>query len=180
MKIVKERIIFNNYDIEDDGYDCYGNDMWYDFWEQTLEELEELFEYGVVMFGSVGRWNGVFEGGRVFESIREAVNYAIRDCDYVKIYDENGHLYITCSHHDGTCHFELKALNKDAMDFYDRWNYGTDSRTERQCIEQIVKRHSKLPQASHKLYGCKAREWEETTKEKLINRVNNLAVSYYA
>lgn len=179
MKIAKERIIFDNYDIEDDGYDCYGNDMWYDLWEETLGDLDSLFEYGVVLFGSVGRWNGVFEGGRVFKDLREAIDYAITDCDYIKIYDENGHLFITCSHHDGRCKFELKALNKDAMDFYDRWNYGYDRRSEREVVESIVKRHSTLPQASHKLYGCKAREWEYSSKESLINKMNNEARSFY-
>ena len=51
-----------------------------------------------------------------------------KDCAYVKIWDENGHLYLTCSHHDGTCHFEIKEITDEGYEYYDRWNYGCDNR----------------------------------------------------
>lgn len=177
-KIAKERIIFDNYN--DDYEDDFGNDLMWDLYDEKIGELDLLFDNSVVVFGSVGRWNGVFEGGRIYDDIRKAIYDITEDCPYIKIYDENGHLFVHCTHHDGSCSFELKAMTKDGEEYYDRWNYGCDNRTERECIEQIVKRYSKLPNAYHNLYGGKVREYVYPTKEVLQNRLNNIARSFYS
>lgn len=177
-KVTKERIIFDNYD--DDYEDDFGNDLMWDLYDEAIGELDLLFNNSVVAFGSVGRWNGIFKGGRIYKDIREAIYDITEDCPYIKIYDENGHLFVHCTHHDGSCSFELKAMTKDGEDYYDRWNYGYDNRTERECIEQIVKRYSKLPNAYHNIYGGKVREYVAPTKEVLQNRLYNEARSFYS
>ena len=163
-KIPKERVIYNNYDL----------------WDAEKEMLEDFFKGKTVgFFGEIGLWHGTYKCGNIGD-FWKLYYEAVRDCDYIKIYDENGHLYLTCSHHDGTNHFEIKVLNDDAEDYYDRWSYGNDNRKEYEVITQIYKRYSKIPRFMEKVYGCKAREYELITKGRLIDKLNNEARSNYA
>lgn len=204
-KIAKERIIYNNYDLWDDYPDeeidriareCewvdedeeitdemrtewrYREDEWN--WECEQDYLEEFFKGKTVgFFGVIGLWNGIYKVGNIGD-FWTLYYKAVRDCDYIKIYDENGHLYLTCSHHDGTNCFEIKILNDDAEDYYDRWSYGNDNRKMYEVMTQIYKRYSKIPRFAEKVYGCKAREYEPITKGRLIDKLNNEARSNYA
>ncbi len=196
--IAKERIIFQNYDLdgyeeqykemcEENGEEFSENAMWdwvYFILDEdfsiALAELENHFNNKIIAFGSVGRWNGVYDGGKVFNNFKDAYWAMTKDCDYVKIYDENGHLFIHCSHHDGSCSFEIKELTKKGEEYFDRWEYSYDNRSERDCHNQIIKRYSKIPNFVHKVYGCKVREYEPTTKESLQKKLNNKAMSFYS
>lgn len=204
-KMAKERIIYNNYDLWDDYPDeeidtiareCewvdedeeitdemrtewrYRQTEW--DWECVQDYLEEFFKgKTVVFFGEVGLWHGTYKVGDIGD-FWTLYYKAIQDCEYIKLWDENGHMYLTCSHHDGTNHFEIKVLNDDAEDYYDRWSYGNDNRKEYEVITQIYKRYSKIPRFMEKEYGCKAREYEPITKGRLIDILNNQAKSNYA
>lgn len=202
-RIPKERLIFSNYGdmyTDDDLREslmCNDEDLrkeditdemlWKerDFLEQIdfedmMYNLKHFFDTeSVILFGSIGRWNGTHSGAQMFDSFEDAYNWAMEDCGYVKLYDENGHFFIHCSHHDGSCTFEVKVLNDDAQDFYDRWSYGNDSRTEWQVIESIIKRHSKLPHYCHKEWGSKKQEYEPQSKEAFTRLLNNQARSFY-
>lgn len=204
-KIAKERIIYNNYDLWDDYPDeeidaiareCEWVDedeeitdemrMQWRYWEDEAnwdaekKMLEDFFKGKTVgFFGEFGLWHGTYKAGNIGD-FWKLYYEAVQDCDYVKIYDENGHLYLTCSHHDGTNHFEIKVLNDDAEDYYDRWSYGNDNRKEYEVITQIYKRYSKIPRYAQNVYGCKAREYEPITKGRLIDKLNNQARSNYA
>ena len=128
--------------------------------------------------GEVGLWHGVYKAGKIgdFENLWYK---AIKDCDYIKVYDENGHLYLTCSHHDGTCHFEIKEITPKGREYLDRWEWGDDNRTEEYTHNQIYKRYSKLPRYAEKVMGCKAKEYIKPTKADLIDKLNNGAKSFY-
>jgi len=204
-KIAKERIIYDNYDLweqyPDKEIDIMARECgWIDEdeeitdemrtrwrywedeanWDSEKEMLENFFDgKTVAFFGEVGLWNGIYKCGQIGE-FWDLFSKAIEDCSYIKIYDENGHMYLTCSHHDGTNHFEIKILNDDAEDYYDRWSYGTDNRKEYEVITQIYKRFSKIPRYAQNVYGCKAREYVKPTKADLINKLSNEAKSNYA
>lgn len=206
-RIPKERAIYNNYDLSknypdedmilslmDNGTkkeDITDEMIWreryfYDEcdWETEKERLKDFFDTQStywIAFGSVGRWNGIYPAGTIFESFEDFFYGATRDCTYWKFYDENGHLYLTCSHHDGTCCYEIKAVSDDGYNYYDRWNYGSwdDKRTEEYVYNQIIKRYSKLPRFAEKVYGCKRTEYQPVTKSVLINKLNNQAKSFY-
>lgn len=197
-KIVKERVIFQNYDLdsyeeeykemcEEDEEEFSENAMWdwvyemsnIDF-EDAFEELKAFFHNQIITFGSIGRWNRVYDGSKVFNNFEDAYWAMTKDCDYVKIYDENGHLFVHCTHHDGSCTFEVKELTKEGEEYYDRWEYSYDNRTESDCHKQLIKRYSKVPNFAHKVYGCKVREYEAPTKEALQNKINNCARSFYS
>lgn len=199
MKIARERIIYSNYDLSDmfdEAKQCLidngneeptDNEVWDEVyfqdecnWENDKADLDTFFKGKTVgFFGKIGRWNGVYRGGCIGE-FWNVYGKAIRDCNYVKIYDENGHLYLSCTHHDGSCHYEIKIISDKGTTYLDNWEYGNDSRTKEQVYTQIFNRYSTLPRFAEKVYGCKAREFEESTKEKLVSKLNNEARSFYS
>lgn len=200
--IIKERIIFDNYDMEsyfNDARECLaesGEDFTEDEVENcaydildmdfhmALEELDNFFEdKEIICFGSIGRWNGVYRGGKIFGDFKDAFYSMIKDCWYYKIYDENGHLFVHCTHHDGSCTFEIKILNDKGVDYYRNWNewvIPSDKRTEQEVHNQIIKRYSVLPNFAHKVYGLPRVEMEKPTKENMQNKLFNQARSFYS
>lgn len=203
-KVPKTRVIYDNYDLwntypdealKEIALECewvteedeitdemlmrwrYGEDE--ADWDCEKENLTQLFKGKTVgFFGEVGRWNGVYAAGKIGE-FWELFEQAIEDCAYWKFYDENGHMYLTCSHHDGTCHFEIKEITDKGMKYLERWKWSSDNRTEQYVHNQIYKRYSKLPRMAEKVYGCRAKEYEPITKGKLVDMINNQAKSFY-
>lgn len=207
-KVAKERTIYDNYDLEkifpdnvliETAKECDWVDedekiteemLWkwrYEEsqidWEIEFERLKDFFQGKTVgFFGEVGLWHGTYKAGKIgdFEQLFWRV---IEDCDYFKFYDENGHLYLTCSHHDGTNHFEIKELTKKGREYlsnFEDWYFVNDKRTEEYVHDQIYKRYSKLPRFAEKVYGCKPKEYEPVTKGRLIDILNNQANSRYS
>lgn len=183
MKQAKQRLIYDNYDL----WETYSQDareyleenhkpeeitdsmIWDEIyfqdrvnWEDELENLKQWFVgYRFLLCGTVGRWNGSFAAGTVFDDFEKTFYEAIRDCDYWKIWDENGHLYIKCSHHDGTNFFEIKRITERGCNLLEKWEYDYDDpRTEEQIHWTIWNNnfYSALPHFAHNMYGCRKRE----------------------
>ena len=198
--IAKERIIFDNYDMESyfenakqcliDSGEEFDDDEIYDNaydicdmdFQMALEDLERFFkDKEIICFGNVGLWHGVYDGGKIFNDFEEAFYTMTKDCGYFKIFDENGHLFIHCSHHDGSNNFEIKILNKNGIDYYERWlESWNDKRSEREVHNQIVKRYSVLPNFANKVYGLPKVENIKPTKEELQKKLFNKAKSFYS
>lgn len=191
-KEIKERIIFDNYDYD---YDAIKRDMLEDEFSDytSIEEISDADVYEEIRFieevswdyfrsdfenfingktllatGSVGTWRGRLNGGIFIESLSDFYKL-ITDCDYVKIYDKNGHLYIESSHHDGTNYYELKEVTELGMKHYENWR-------EKNCYnlfeEQIhskeeeihnkimeTSNYSRLPRYAEKVWGCPKMEY---------------------
>ena len=206
-RLPKERTIYSNYSLWDtypdedikeqlmengvDEEDITDNMIWEERyfldsidWEDEKERLENFFLNNGnkwMLFGSVGRWNGVFRAGTLFDTFDDFFYKATKDCDYIHFYDENGHLYLTCSHHDGTCHYEIKEVTDEGIDYLERWEEDwNDKRTEEYVHTQIFNRYSRLPRFAEKVYGCKRFEYEPVTKKGLIKVLNNQARSFYS
>lgn len=178
----KERIIYDNYDVDvmyDEAKTCLmeeietenvSDEAVWDLvsfnnslnFETVLEELEMHFGSDkCIVFGKVGLWHGTYTAGFIADDIEKAICKAIEDCDYTKIYDVNGHLHITCSHHDGTHSFEIKKITKKGEEYYSNWeNSFSTKRSEEYVHEQIAKKYSVIPRFAEKVYGCKRTEWE--------------------
>lgn len=201
-RIAKQRIVYDNYDMWDIHHDaaieylmdgenedeitesdiwdeiyCL-DEMWYD---EELEELERFFHGGTyIIFGGIGRWDGVRSGFDVSDDFAKLYRDAVKDCEYIRIYDENGHFHIVCSHHDGTNHYEIKKLTDAGIRYLDNWYYSSnDKRTNSYVFDKLVKRYSTLPRFAEMEWGCKRVEYEPLTKEGIINRLNNDARSFY-
>lgn len=175
MKIAKERIIFDNYN---GNYEDWMEEQ--EDYDLTMSAICKFFDgKKVCFFGKVGLWHGVYNGTDV-GNFMDLFYKATENCGYVKIYDVNGHFHISCYHHDGSNHFEVKEVTDSGLDYLTRWEYGFDNRQDYQVYTQIFKRYSRIPNFSHKVCGCKAREYEESTKGNLIDRLNNEARSRYS
>lgn len=178
-KIAKERVVYDNYNpwetypddtLREMALECGWVDSkdeitdedlwrWRDEemeldWENEKEMLTGYFDDKEVVFiGAVGLWHGTYEAKEKGD-FWQLFDKAMKDCDYFRIYDTNGHLYLTCSHHDGTNHFEIKVVTN--------------------------KGYTVLPRYAQKVFGCKAREYEPITKGRLIDMLNNQANSRYS
>lgn len=151
-----------------------------DDWASAKQWLDHFFKGKTVgFFGHVGLWHGTYAAGKIGE-FWKMFGKATEDCDYWKIYDENGHLYLTCSHHDGTCHFEIKEITDKGREYLNNWEDNwNDNRKESYVHGQIFKRYSKIPRYVEKQFGCPAREYEPMTKASIIQKLNNEARSFY-
>ena len=88
--------------------------------EQIEEDIECFFanlQYSdanktpVVVTGSLGLWWGRPSiEDTLIESLLAAVKKCVEECDYFKVYSEEGVLYVESSHHDGTNYFEIRPL----------------------------------------------------------------------
>ena len=109
-----------------------------------------------ILQGYCGTWRGRAKGGFVFNSFKE-LSRAWEDCGYIEIYDENGHLYVKCSHHDGTNLYEIRLLNEKGYDYYanHKW-YDDDEKLHDKLMNNP---YSVLPHIAHKVFGCKKMEY---------------------
>lgn len=125
--------------------------MWTDM-KFNLTYFIDKSPYGFLLRGSVGRWDGVSKGGYFVDKFDDLYK-CWEDCDYIKIYDENGHLYIYCSHHDGNNSYEIKALTEKGAEF--RNNHGYDY-NDRALHDKLWNNdlYTELPYFAHKIYGC--------------------------
>jgi hypothetical protein len=122
-------------------------------WEDFQIELEGfLIGHSWLVMGSVGLWTGRHSAGKVISSFVELCD-VWKDCDYLNIYDENGHLYIECSHHDGTNYFELKRLTDKGEEFINNRVYEDDRETHIKAFNCNL--FTALPHYAHTEYGCK-------------------------
>ena len=183
-RIPMKRTIYNNYDLsvykeeakeylwengneepteEELLSECYILDA--DYWNNAKYDFDEFFDGSSwILQGYCGRWNGKAKGGKIFTGFKgfmETFGKATMDCDFIHIYDENGHLYIQCSHHDGTNLYEIKRVTEAGMKYLDRWEDDwNDKRTEEHVHDMIMRKYSRLPNFAHKVYGNKRIEFE--------------------
>lgn len=127
-------------------------------WEDEHKQLKDFFTgHGYFLLtGSAGRWNGKQSVGYIFNNFDDMFYKAVKDCNYIKIWDENGHFYIQCSHHDGTNFFEIKRINYKAYNFINNWAYNwNDKRTEEDIYNIIWNSNflSALPHYAKIVYG---------------------------
>lgn len=183
---MKEALMENGYE-EDEITDeaIWKERYFYDEndWEDAKIALNAFFNSKSkwMIFGEVGRWDGVYKAGTLFETFDDFFYKAAKDCDYIHFYDENGHLYLTCSHHDGTCHYEIKEVTDEGIRYLENWEENwNDKRSEQYVHTQIFKRYSRLPRFAERIYGCKATEYQPVTKEAIVSKLNNQAKSFYS
>lgn len=175
-----ERVIYSNYDLDEMYDDARAfleetaeeepteaeiwNEIYFlsaSYWDDEHEQLKKHLTGPLLLMGSVGLWTGKHAAGDVFNDFDEAFSAATQECDYWKLWDENGHLYLKCSHHDGTNLFEIKRLTSRGSALLDNWNYNYDDPRPEETIHSIIfssNLFSALPHFAHIVYGCKKRE----------------------
>lgn len=103
-----------------------------------------------VVTGKIGCWDGVHEGGKIFNNFNELMDILV-DLDYIKFEDVNGHLFIYGTHHDSHNFYEVKEVtHKGNIYTYRNKNF----MTRKELVEKIFnsKNYSKLPRLFKKFY----------------------------
>ena len=111
-------IIFDtdNY-LEDE--DSFARDMdWEELIEQPIKKILESVH--LIVTGSVGRWDGRYEGGKVIEVYSDFLDL-FKDCEFYKFNLEDDALYVEAIHHDGKNLYKIRQLkDPEGMDaFYE-------------------------------------------------------------
>lgn len=176
--------IFSNFDVSErydmakeflestaeEDVEVSENDIWEEvsFQEQqeyddVMDELKKFFDGKTVLFiGTVGTWTGTHAGGRIGDFMK-LYDMLREDCDFVEITDEDGNLYIRCSHHDGTHNMQVLVLTDKGKEIFDDWEYneGPYKDYSTQKIHRLIaknKEYSVSPMFAHKIYGVEIKE----------------------
>ena len=124
------------------------------YWDDVRYELEKFFENGNawLLTGSLGLWSGRARGGFIFNTFDEFTS-CLKDCWYIKITDDMGHLEVQCSHHDGTNYYEIKELTDEGCEWYDVNQY---SKSDEELHTALWENNewTKLPHFASRVYGC--------------------------
>ncbi|MBR7176999.1 MAG: hypothetical protein IKD26_02160 [Clostridia bacterium] len=95
-------------------------------WKFFMEDLKELLKKKhCLMTGTFGSWRGPREGGKFVNTTGDFIA-CIQHLDEMNIYEENGHLYVAGSHHDGSDFYELKVLTKKGYALADYNHFAHD------------------------------------------------------
>ena len=127
-------------------------------WEDFMASFEEFIGNNKFLIrGTVERWDGPAEGGFIFDTFSE-LSQAWTDCNYVKVWDENGHLYIECSHHNGSNSYEVRQLTERGEDYVSEHEYDM---YPRELHDKLWDNNflCKLPHYANKVWGCKKYEY---------------------
>ncbi len=96
-------------------------------WQNVKAELTDFFKTDTWLArGTAGSWDGAIEVGFTFKGFEKLCDAVCSDCDYVKIWDEDGHFHISGTHHDGTNHVEVVKLSKKGKNILNEWNDADD------------------------------------------------------
>lgn len=107
--------------------------------EDVLDVLDWVAHdyYGIVCDGQVGRWNGRYQAGAVCDEFKDFFGEAFKDCDYIKIVDEKGHLKFYGAHHDGLNYFECRLVTRAGHNFIQDRLYLGEGSGDRVIVELL-------------------------------------------
>lgn len=126
-------------------------DLLNDDWDMEKNRLEHFLSgHRWLVMGYVQLWTGNHPAGKVITSFNE-LSVAWRDCDYISFYDEDGHFYIKCSHHDGTNSFELRKLTKRGEEYLEEHEYDDDYTVHTELFSKEI--YTTLPYYADAVFG---------------------------
>lgn len=128
------------------------SDFDWDHFKHAFERFIQDSDTGFLLCGDAGTWRGIMSGGCYVDKFDDL--YKFWDgCDYIKVYDEGGHLYIEASHHDGNNYAELKELTKKGTEYKDTHYWDSDQDVHGTLFGSNF--YTRLPHYAHKVWGCK-------------------------
>ena len=120
-------------------------------WDLFEEEMGKLLQENCYLLtGTCGRWDGPVEGGTFIRKFSD-LKRVIAHLDYLKIYDKNGHLFISGYHHDGSDFYELKKLTKKGFTLAESYNFAHDRKLHSTIMRTNF--YSALPRLSKTIFG---------------------------
>lgn len=125
------------------------------YWDDFSYELKHFFDKGNawLLTGTLGLWDGSCKGGFIFKTFNEFCK-CLKDCDYIEITDDKGHLKIKCSHHDGTNYFEIKHISDFGWEWYNNhcYDFYDEELHTKMWNNNFM---TSLPHFARDVYGCK-------------------------
>lgn len=102
-------------------------------WDYVSDRLEmdyddfklnykKFFEDGVLLMGTLGRWNGNKQAIKYCEDIDD-FRSSLSSFEYIKIYKEGKHTYVSCADHDGSSIFEVRLMNNKGFNMWNRLGF---------------------------------------------------------
>lgn len=94
---------------------------------EAIDQIEErTHDSGMVIaIGTIGLWDGTYDGGCVSPSAGAAVNKIWGECgsqsNVQTIEVRNGDVHVSIAHHDGRCDFAMRGLTDAGCDALDEW-----------------------------------------------------------
>lgn len=120
---------------------CVEDDINWDVFESEYKEYFNTNNF--VVRANLGRWCGRFESGRIMTSGWKDFLRVIQHYDYLEIVDNNGHLEIVGTHHDGRDYFEIRELTRKGDEYADGYHYDKSESKDAQAVWNNF--HSRLP-----------------------------------
>ena len=118
-----------------------------DFWR----EVERVSDGPWLVIADIGTWRGRFPGGKVFDTLRQAVSEIVSNMDCVTIEEtERGSVHATCVHHDGRNHFDVYRLSDRGRAWYE--NHGDNLDWQTIC-ETLAKTYNRRAPHLRKAFG---------------------------
>ena len=108
-RITESKKIFSTYELEDvDDFES----AWDDYTNVIVPEIKSQCRQDIlVMAGTVGRWNGNYNGGAVID-VDDLPSFG-GDVDYVELEEDDGNVLWLGIHHDGTHTMQLFTIPED-------------------------------------------------------------------
>lgn len=126
-----------------DVMEINGSDFWH--------EVERVSDGPWLVIADIGTWRGRFPGGKVFNTLQQAVSEIVSNMDYVTIEEtERGSVHATCVHHDGRNHFDVYRLSDRGRAWYE--NHGDNLDWQTIC-ETLAKSHNRRAPHLRKAFG---------------------------
>lgn len=89
------------------------DDIGYTYDDERLN-LNKTLPNNIIAFGSVGKWNGKFNGGKIMSNNLNEVLYT-GDCDDISVTYDRYNVHSTLAHHDGS-HSMTYRMVKEGVD----------------------------------------------------------------
>ena len=120
-------------------------------WEYFTGAFIRLLEkYTFLITGTCGRWNGPAECGNFIKDYDDFTAF-IKHLNNIKIYELNGHLYISGYHHDGHDSYKMKKLTDRGVQYADRHCFAHDKYLHSRIMKCNF--YSVLPRLAQEIYG---------------------------
>lgn len=101
-------------DADDDAvFERLQDDIWITYDDAKLN-LNKTLPNNIIAFGSVGKWNGTFNGGKIMGNKLNEILYT-GDCDDISVTYDRYNVHSTLAHHDGR-HYMTYRMVKEGYD----------------------------------------------------------------
>lgn len=134
------------------------------FFKRYQSELDDFFDgKPILAYGSIDRAGGAHESGKLINSISELIPFSYDlDCDFIRLSDYNGHLFVRGLRRNLRIDVEVKELTEDG----ERFIADNPSMDREELYKKLFRcsRYSLLPNYAHEQYGAPKKQYKPYAK----------------